>query len=771
MPRFVALVFILLLTVSRGPALAAATVWQGKSLSSYLDSLNSAGLRIIYSSGLVPESLRIESEPGEITSELQLANFLQHYGLALREGPENSLLVTRPAESTAQTGSSAAPVEATPIPEIVVSASLHRLEYAAPGSYTSLTRELADRVPAASEEAVRLATHLPGVASDGLSARSHVRGGDENEVLFLYDGLRLYEPYHLKDFQNVATILNASAVAGMDYYTGAYPAQFGDRMSGVIDVDRRTPERDIETELALSFFNASVLSMGRFGGADQGDWLFTARRGNLDLIVDVVDPARGNPAYQDYQAHVGWEFGPRSRVSFNLLFSYDKLGLDDPQRGEQAGADYENQVAWIKWDADWSDNLSSQTHFAYTHIVNQRNGLLQMPGIVQGSLQEANDFAIAELKQGWRWILGDKLMWSFGLNLRDLEARYQFESARTLQAPFDTVLGNEPGFTRSYDLDPAGAQYAVHTELRWQPVSVLTLEAGLRWDQQNYTTASDDKQYSPRLGLLYQPSANTELRFGWGQFYQAQEINELQLSDGLTGYFPAQRSRHMVASVSHQLSADISVDVSIYDKRFSQVQPRFQNIFNTLTLLPELQFDRVAIDADQARARGAEILVSKGTSDSAIMWWFNYVWAVVEDEFADSKAKRSWDQTHTVKAGLSWRWRRWDFSAAAELHTGWPKTELYGELVPGPGGAPQLELTTGPYNDRRYTNLVRFDGRVSRDFAVRRGTLTTFLAITNLFDRSNPCCIEYSVANDGSLAGKEASWLPLLPSLGVIWRF
>jgi hypothetical protein len=60
---------------------------------------------------------------------------------------------------------------------------------------------------------------------------------------------------------------------------------------------------------------------------------------------------------------------------------------------------------------------------------------------------------------------------------------------------------------------------------------------------------------------------------------------------------------------------------------------------------------------------------------------------------------------------------------------------------------------------------------VSRRFDLPRGDLTAFLEITNLYDRANPCCTEYSLLPDGSLNSRQSNWLPLVPSLGVVWRF
>ena len=457
-------------------------------------------------------------------------------------------------------------------------------------------------------------------------------------------------------------------------------------------------------------------------------------------------------------AHVGWDFGPRAQVSANLLASHDKISLTDTALGERARAKYDNRVFWLKWSADWSDRLESDTIVSFSDIDNRRRGILDLPGIVAGNLDERRDFTAFEIKQDWIFSPAALWMLSFGVRARNQDADYAHSSAKTVLPPFDDLFDNEPLESRDFSLSPGGAQYAVHTELRWRALDRLIVDLGVRWDQQTYTTASDDKQYSPRASILIQPTDRTQLRFGFGQFYQAQEINELQVSDGVPIFFPAQRAKHAVANIKHSFDAGIDLDISMYRKAFRSLRPRFENAFNTLTLLPELQFDRVRIDAPQAESRGIELLVSHGSGEDELFWWFGYAWSTVEDDTAEGDVMRSWDQTHTVKAGLSWRWRHWDLSAAAEAHTGWPRTLLGEER-----------------NRSRYPVYHALDARVSRDFEMQRGTLTAFLEVTNLYDRANPCCTEYSLRQGPTgtteLIANETHWLPIVPSLGVVWRF
>jgi len=660
-----------------------------------------------------------------------------------------------------------------PLPEIVVTSSRYQMRYESPASHTFLDRELTTKLPHLADEPVRAVVRLPGTTSDGVSTRHHVRGGAENEQLFLLDGLRLYEPYHLKDFHSIATIVDQGVIAGIDFYSAGYPVHYGDRMSGVVDISLREPPTGTYTELGLSLFNTSALSMGRFGGGDRGDWLVSVRRGNLDLIADAVNPDLGSPLYEDALAHVGWNIGRATYLSANLLFSYDKISLSTSDKQEVATAAYQNAIAWLKAETEWTDRLSSTTLLSTTEVRNKRFGDADTPGVMSGSVDDRRDFTATSLNQHWQFDASDSWAFRGGFDLKALDAEYRYSSTLEILPPFDSIFDNQPLTTRSLTAEPAGNQYAVYVEARWRPFDRLVLDAGLRWDQQTYTTADDDTQVSPRVNLLYRLGQRTELRLGFGQFYQAQEINELQVSDGLDQYFGAQRARHLVASLTHTLDAGIDLRLEWYQKKYHSLMPRFENVFDPLVLIPELKIDRVRVDARSAIARGAELMVSGERRD--LLWWMSYTWSQIEDNLDEGTVPRSWHQEHAFKAGLNWDWKDWSFSAAGVLHSGWPKTRLLSETVTRPDGTTELLLSTTPRNREQHAQFHSLDVRVSRRFPLPKGELTAFLEITNLYNHQNPCCTEYSLGQDAAgnpaLASKEGYWLPLVPSRGIVWGF
>ena len=74
----------------------------------------------------------------------------------------------------------------------------------------------------------------------------------------------------------------------------------------------------------------------------------------------------------------------------------------------------------------------------------------------------------------------------------------------------------------------------------------------------------------------------------------------------------------------------------MYDKRQRHLRPRFENLLNPLTLVPELNPDRIMLTPERGRARGAEVLLAK--SRGALTWWLGYTWSVAKEREAARKS-------------------------------------------------------------------------------------------------------------------------------------
>jgi hypothetical protein len=186
-------------------------------------------------------------------------------------------------------------------------------------------------------------------------------------------------------------------------------------------------------------------------------------------------------------------------------------------------------------------------------------------------------------------------------------------------------------------------------------------------------------------------------------------------------------------------------------------------------LFPEAEFDRVMVDARSARAQGVEILMQMRPRGP---WsgWLSYTWSQVTDRIGNEDVPRSWDQRHAVNLGVTWASGPWTATLINSFHSGWPTTQL---AVDPDTGVPSIDLAAR--NRSRFADFNSLDMRLTRTFLMPRGALDVFVELTNATSRENPCCVEYEPRQnaDGSVTYVRDlnSWLPLIPSAGVLWRY
>ena len=742
--------------------------YAGRTLVEVIDEFRSQGEPFVYSTNVVTDDLYVafEPEPGPPLEIVQ--QILRPHGLTVHTDSGVYIIVraaSRPPQENAPGTTPGQPARPE-IETVVVAASRYEISRDLSPSRFLLGQKTIQDMPDIGEDPIRLTQRLPGAAASGASARTHFRGGEQNEVGIMLNGQWLFDPFHIRDYQNVFSAIDARAIDGVEVYTGGFPVRYGDRMSGLVLMDSLEPDEPRRNEIGISVFNTSLLTTGT-----QGDhaWLFSARRGNLDL---VIDPQFGQPSYFDVFGEYAVDLSPSARLSFNALYADDKVRLvleTDPDELEQVESDTRNGQFWLQLQSDWSETLSSNTVLALVDYSNRRNGETNDVEKMVARVNDDRDTRQVSFLQDWLWAPSDLHRTQWGLHVTYGDADFRYDAQATYGGLQSVILDPVTKTTRSLQASPSGASYAVYISDRWKFSDRAVIEWGLRWDDQTYTDLESDSQLSPRLNLMYRTSEKSELRISAGRYQQSQSIQLLQIEDGVTRYWPAQRTDQAIAGFRYLAGADTALRIEAFYKDMSKVRPRFENLYDPLGVIPELQADRVRIAPTRARAHGVEISADRITG--AWNWWASYTWSKVSDRVDGRDVPRSWDQRHALQAGISWHDERWQFSAAASVHSGWPSTAL--ELVEtgtDADGEPVYEAVPGPRNAERLPTFASLDARVSRSFAVPRGTLMVFAEVSNLLNRRNVCCIDWDIADDG-LESSNDYWMPLLPAIGVLWEF
>ena len=747
----------LLLLMHATAGIGAPEGFRGLSLAQAIEKLQRLGLHIIYSTDLVKPWMRIRAEPADAAPEQMLVEILAPFALRVRDGPADIHAVVR-AERQRGVPDADADLHQTALDEIVVTASRYELTRDFGGFRNSLSRADFESIPDLGDDALRPITRLPGTTSNGLTARTHIRGGDVGETLVQFDGVRLYDPFHLRDFQSLFSAIDPRIVGKVDVYTGGLSATYGDRMSGVIDITPIDAPAPHYGEVNVSFFNTSALLASQFDD-NRGQWIASLRRSNLDVWYHALSELPGTPSYLDGFARISYELNDELRLTAGALYFLDEIEVTVDDGDEQAHADSSDEYFWVRLDHHPGDSLSGTTVLAHTRTQDTRNGVTDKAGVSRGSLDDWRLFNFDSLQTDWSWRATDRALLQFGGEVRNTRGRYRFRD----DADFDVLLdspGAPTAATRHDDLDvlAEAAPFALYGSVRYGITPTFTADAGLRFESH---------RLEPRLGTRWQVGERTTLRASYGRIYQSQGVDELQIIDGTGSVSKPQRADQFSLGFEHRFSSGIELRAEVYDKRLSDIQPRTENLLDPLTLVPELKPDRIVLIPRRGRARGFELLLASGYS-TPLRWWASYSLSDTKERIDGVEEPRSWDQPHALSAGVDWSTVRWKASLALIQRSGWPATTV----VSLDEASAFPRLNTGQRNATRVGFYRSFDGRVERRFEFDHSALTTFLEVSNLLARGNPCCTAYEIDDEtGELELQQRHYLPRIPSLGFVWQF
>jgi TonB-dependent receptor-like protein len=304
--------WLLICTLLATPAWAAD--FRGRKVSEVLDELRSAGLTFIYNTQIVPSDLRIETEPRARSGTELAREILAEHRLALSPVAPSVFAViadtAAPAPDRAPDSTAAQDAE---LEEVIVQTSRYRLATSELASRTFLTQEQVKNMPRLADETLRAVQRLPGTTTNGFSSIGAVRGGEPNETAIVLDGLRLYEPFHLKNFLSPVSLLDSRLIDTLEFYSGGFPVVYGDRMSAIIDTRAVHPADPHYFEVGVNLFHSSAMAATEFGDG-RGHAMVSGRRSNVGDLASLSENDFGEPQYSDGFARVDYQL-LRSRRS------------------------------------------------------------------------------------------------------------------------------------------------------------------------------------------------------------------------------------------------------------------------------------------------------------------------------------------------------------------------------------------------------------------------------------------------------------------------
>ena len=252
---------------------------------------------------------------------------------------------------------------------------------------------------------------LPGVAPAGEgNAGFYVRGGGVDQNLILLDEAPVYNPSHLLGFFST---FNSDAIKDITLYKGGFPAEYGGRLSSVVDIkmnDGNNKEYHVSGGIGLI---ASRLSVEGPIVKNKGSFMIAARRTYADLFLKLLPrngpdsiASRSTLYFYDINMKANYEISEKDRLYFSCY-----LGRDDFNLGGTVGLNWGNVTATARWNHIINDKLFSNTSLIYSKYSYNFN--VAVGNNTMHVLSEIQDW---NLKEDLNYYLNSNNTIKFGFN-------------------------------------------------------------------------------------------------------------------------------------------------------------------------------------------------------------------------------------------------------------------------------------------------------------------------------------------------------------------
>ena len=294
-----------------------------------------------------------------------------------------------------------------------------------------LDREALRQVAAAQGDPMKALATLPGAANQNdMSVRPFVRGGKAEETQVLWEGVPLLQPYH---FGSIYSVFNIESLNSMTLYSGGFPADVGNALSGALSMQARSAPLDtmaLSTDLSMLRGNAYAgvplwkdkLGISLAYQAFWYDWVFA--RG-LDLMglasddegfqrdKDHIEKYYDLPNFRDLQGGLSWKVSDRLYGEYTGLISHDIFKINEPKRhrfvnGQEVSPDF------YRWDLYYgkSGDLREQRSLVDTlALVNVDNAVHAMAVHWKPGEDWQVDQTLAYQSQDWHVGFFDEAVW------------------------------------------------------------------------------------------------------------------------------------------------------------------------------------------------------------------------------------------------------------------------------------------------------------------------------------------------------------------------
>ena len=591
---------------------------------------------------------------------------------------------------------------------------------------------------------------LPGVQSGGDgNSGFYVRGGGTDQNLILLDEATVYNPSHLLGFFST---FNSDAIKDVTLYKGAMPAEYGGRLSSVLDVkmnDGNNKEYHASGGIGLI---SSRLNLEGPIEKDNGSFIVSARRTYADLFLKLsrdTTTKKSSLYFYDINAKANYKLGEKDHIYLSGYFGKDNLG-----QGNTFGIDYGNTTATFRWNHIFNSRLFSNTSLIYSKYnydikINSGNNDIGISSYIR-------DY---HLKEDLQYYINSNNKVNFGIDVIDHTTSPGVISASQSSSFNPISIQNrhalESAAYISHDLsvtDNLNINYGLRANsfAIMGPGDFYTYDKnGNAIDTATYSSGKVVKNYfnlEPRFSASYKLTSSSSVKLSYTRTTQNLHLLSNSTSSNPTDvWIPS--SNNVKPEIADQVSAG-------YYRNFSDNQYEFSSEIYYRDLRNQIDYKNGAqliantnvesqLIFGKGRAYGLELFFKKKVGK--FNGWVSYTLSKTERKF-DGVNNDTWypaiqDRTHNLSVvGIYKLNKKWTLTADFVYYTGnaitWPsgKYEVNG----------QVAFLYTERNGYRMPAYNRLDvGATLQGKKTKKYDSNWNFSIYNLYGRENPYSISF----------------------------
>ncbi|MBN2813180.1 MAG: TonB-dependent receptor [Bacteroidales bacterium] len=463
-------------------------------------------------------------------------------------------------------------------------------------SARQMTMEEASRYAGGIDDPAHLATAYAGVAGSVSSNAIVIRGNAPKGLLWRMEGIEIPNPSH---FANVTTFggggitaLSSQMMSNSDFYTGAFPAEYGNALSGVFDMKLRTGNNEKhEHTLKVGLIGIDFASEGPFIKGKQSSYLINYRYSTLALISPLLPANAQGIKYQDLSFKMNFVLGSYGTISAWGLFSGDRT----------AGKVKTDSAQWQYYqDIEKDENINRMGAMGINHklVLNSGTYFNTALAITGNYLSWFRD----ELNDGMELYPKDEIVQN--------DRKYAFSFL--VNHKFGPRHTNRTGFVLNvltYNLNTK--QFAVtsqmletfakgeggsellqfYTQSRWNVTSRALINAGLHLQ---HFTLNKETSIEPRAGISWKLNSKNTFSIAYGLHSRLEPIGFYFAEQQLTGGRVYPNKSLELAKAHH---AVLSYELSTGEYSRLRIEPFYQWLFD-IPVIPGTSFSMINLEMD-----------------------------------------------------------------------------------------------------------------------------------------------------------------------------